>query len=621
MATPSIGLNPLVDKIRAKYPGDYDDMNDAELTKRVLAKYPEYSDLAAPLVSKPAILAPPNSPQSPVQPADTDPRARLGTAVGAKLAEDLPNFAKAAVTPLGYQMGKEAVTGAQKLYGAIKSGQNPEEATSVPDFLKRSASTLASVAGINVPNAIEAVQNKDYPSALAEIGTPLAENYALGKAAGIKPGLSNPEFEAEQVQSARQAMRPRDRNLQFAKNVETAHPAIQEELAKRPEAPASMEDWNDVFKSAKTNLWQQYEALLAKGSKFQGKVKALLNAAPGEIDTGVQQVKPTNQPGKLLQAEDRPVVHGAEGGAGEQEFNLQPPNSPQFLSGNEHPEMSGQLTNPATLITRDPAQIKATLGRLQSVADAPGFAAFSPSEQTMIRGQIDRLSALIQPGAAPKNYHGPMIDGNKIANSIVGSIDKRSALKYPGQANTIREFADTYRRPLSPQEAEKFLEYANRESKSYFEAAKQDPHQSAGMQANIAEGNALRKSLYSLLDNVDPGKAAQLKRTYGSLASLQDYLQKRLPVAERQSPISLQQSINRPLAALQFAKGHPLAGAVQYGLSEYSKHLNDPLMQMNQAFMPKSVGMMKSFFLPGAVGAAARPRVDLDTLKKAAGIK
>lgn len=41
-------LNPLVAKVRAKYPGAYDDLDDAELTKRVLAKYPQYEDLARP---------------------------------------------------------------------------------------------------------------------------------------------------------------------------------------------------------------------------------------------------------------------------------------------------------------------------------------------------------------------------------------------------------------------------------------------------------------------------------------------------------------------------------------------------------------------------------------------
>lgn len=38
----------LATKIRAKYPGAYDDMDDAALEKSVLAKHPEYQDLATP---------------------------------------------------------------------------------------------------------------------------------------------------------------------------------------------------------------------------------------------------------------------------------------------------------------------------------------------------------------------------------------------------------------------------------------------------------------------------------------------------------------------------------------------------------------------------------------------
>src|SRR6266566_6930707 len=47
------GLNQLVDSIRAKYPGSYDDMDDATLTRQVLAKYPQYSDLTVPKLSQP----------------------------------------------------------------------------------------------------------------------------------------------------------------------------------------------------------------------------------------------------------------------------------------------------------------------------------------------------------------------------------------------------------------------------------------------------------------------------------------------------------------------------------------------------------------------------------------
>src|SRR5581483_3594525 len=51
-ATP---LNPLVEKVRSAHPGAYDDLDDAELTKRVLAKYPQYSDLAAPKIAAPKV--------------------------------------------------------------------------------------------------------------------------------------------------------------------------------------------------------------------------------------------------------------------------------------------------------------------------------------------------------------------------------------------------------------------------------------------------------------------------------------------------------------------------------------------------------------------------------------
>jgi hypothetical protein len=53
MSTPA--LNPLVTKIRTMHPGAYDDLDDAALTKAVLTKYPQYSDLAAPGVSKPSV--------------------------------------------------------------------------------------------------------------------------------------------------------------------------------------------------------------------------------------------------------------------------------------------------------------------------------------------------------------------------------------------------------------------------------------------------------------------------------------------------------------------------------------------------------------------------------------
>jgi hypothetical protein len=42
------GDNALADKIRAKFPGAYDDMSDAQLAAAVVKKYPQYTDLSLP---------------------------------------------------------------------------------------------------------------------------------------------------------------------------------------------------------------------------------------------------------------------------------------------------------------------------------------------------------------------------------------------------------------------------------------------------------------------------------------------------------------------------------------------------------------------------------------------
>lgn len=43
---------PLAQRIRKKYPGEYDDLSDEELEKKVLSKYPEYADLVEPAEEK-----------------------------------------------------------------------------------------------------------------------------------------------------------------------------------------------------------------------------------------------------------------------------------------------------------------------------------------------------------------------------------------------------------------------------------------------------------------------------------------------------------------------------------------------------------------------------------------
>lgn len=78
-------MSALTDKIRAQFPGVYDDIPDAELEQKVLAKYPQYADLSAP--AAPAATPAPSGFRAPI----TLPFGRAGLKVTPEsLTEWLP---------------------------------------------------------------------------------------------------------------------------------------------------------------------------------------------------------------------------------------------------------------------------------------------------------------------------------------------------------------------------------------------------------------------------------------------------------------------------------------------------------------------------------------------------
>jgi len=89
--------------IRSKYPGAYDDLDDATLEAQVLAKYPEYKDLTE---SKTDTAAPKVDPRSQVRLFGGDGDESLGTTIGRAVRD----------SPIG-MLG----TAGEKLYGAFKA--------------------------------------------------------------------------------------------------------------------------------------------------------------------------------------------------------------------------------------------------------------------------------------------------------------------------------------------------------------------------------------------------------------------------------------------------------------------------------------------------------------------
>lgn len=139
------------------------------------------------------------------------------------------------------------------------------------------------------------------------------------------------------------------------------------------------------------------------------------------------------------------------------------------------------------------------------------------------------------------------IDGNKIADAMVGTIDKRFATQNPQRAAAIVEKANAYRRPMTLNEAEEYLQSANNELHSYY--AKNKVNQSVAMgdpdAAHVVkEGEALRGALNAKLSELTGADAAALKKRYGALSTLQSEIAPRKNVVGRQNPLSLAEQIN-----------------------------------------------------------------------------
>jgi hypothetical protein len=158
----------------------------------------------------------------------------------------------------------------------------------------------------------------------------------------------------------------------------------------------------------------------------------------------------------------------------------------------------------------------------------------------------------------------PTIDGGDIADAMEASVTKRQAQLNPQLAEKVKTAAATYRRPMTLDEAEDFLQDANNELHSYYaknkvgqRAALADPE----MASTVAEVNQLRDSLYSKLDDLTGPGAADIKQRYGALSNVEEEALRRKNVAARQQPESLAEQLGKAAGVGKAVAGAATAGA------------------------------------------------------------
>lgn len=188
----------------------------------------------------------------------------------------------------------------------------------------------------------------------------------------------------------------------------------------------------------------------------------------------------------------------------------------------------------------------------------------------------------------PAAQQGATIDGNQIADAMVNSIDKRTAAQNPGLVQRVQAIADTYRRPLPVDEAEDFLQSANKDLFSYYaknkvsrQAAENDPETSS----TVAEADALRDALYNKLDQVSGPGAAQLKKAYGALKNVGNALADQKLVYERKAPTNLPEQLSYWRAGGKLLTGNVLGAAKDIAVQRFLSEVNDANSMITRAFV------------------------------------
>lgn len=186
------------------------------------------------------------------------------------------------------------------------------------------------------------------------------------------------------------------------------------------------------------------------------------------------------------------------------------------------------------------------------------------------------------------------IDGNKIADAMVDSIDERTKRQNPRLVDSITEKANTYRRDLSLGEAEDFLQSVNGELNSFYAKNKVDRRAALKDPAwahVVAEADALRDGLYDKLDElVGPG-GRDAKLNYASLSNLEGELIRKKNAVDATPEDSVPGQLSKAWAYGKIARGigtgspgHVLEGAETLARAKFLKERNSVNGLIRRAF-------------------------------------
>ena len=187
------------------------------------------------------------------------------------------------------------------------------------------------------------------------------------------------------------------------------------------------------------------------------------------------------------------------------------------------------------------------------------------------------------------------VDTTPIAGVIRSTVTQRMEEQNPALADRIHKVADTYEgRQLNLGDVEDRMHELNNETaaiEAKYPAQKMAAQSDPSNAYIFAERQALRNLADSKMNELSGPGANQLRARYGALKSVEDVIQRRIPVVERQSPMPISKLMAQLYGVGKIAKGvvtgslgNIVEGGVTLASQARAAKLNDPDFLTQQAF-------------------------------------
>lgn len=198
-----------------------------------------------------------------------------------------------------------------------------------------------------------------------------------------------------------------------------------------------------------------------------------------------------------------------------------------------------------------------------------------------------------------RNHLGPnadvMIDTQPVADAMRATVDNHMREQNPGLAAEIERVAKTFdNRQMPLGEVQSRVSTLNNETRNIEAKYPQDKAAAKIAQQNeyiFAQRDTLRGLMDEKLNSLSGPGAAELRKNYGALRSVQDVIQRRLNVVDRGAREPLAAIMAKAYAAGHIAtaviSGHPLGalgGILTMAAERRARALNDPNYLTQLAF-------------------------------------